>query len=146
MREKDIKIINHVRANARKSLTKIAREMYLPVTTVFDRLKVSEKKHILRYVALLNYNSLGYSAKTHLIVSLDDKDKEAFRNYIMQQPSTNNFFQINSSYNFFVESIFKDIKEAHQFMQFLKARFNFKENISYFVLDDITRENFQIKI
>jgi len=44
--KKDAKIISHLRNNARTKITNISRELKIPVTTIYDRVRAHENKFI----------------------------------------------------------------------------------------------------
>ena len=46
---KDLLLLNSLRENSRKSLTSLSKQTKIPVSTLFDRLKLLEKEDIIRH-------------------------------------------------------------------------------------------------
>jgi len=72
MQEKDKKILEAVKQNARSSTREIAKKTRLPITTVYNRLKRLEKeKVILGYTANIDYEKCGKPVSAFLFLTVD---------------------------------------------------------------------------
>ena len=141
LREKDFKIIPHLRNNSRKKITQISKELGIPVTTVYDRIKAQEKKLIRKYTALMNFSALGYHTKALIALKISSS-REEFEKFIKSHPNTNSFYKINYDYDYLVEAVFRDMKEANDFTEQLRCDFGVLYFKTFFILDDIEREIF----
>jgi len=53
-------IIKNLRKNSRISFAKLARNLHVPITTLYYQISNLEKKQIKGYKTLLNFESIGY--------------------------------------------------------------------------------------
>ena len=44
----DLKLLGHMRTNARDTLTRISQETQIPISSIFDRLKRLEKMKVIK--------------------------------------------------------------------------------------------------
>lgn len=142
MNENDKHIINSLRNNARVSLRKVAKELLIPPSTVFDRVKKHTGYSILKHTSLVNFTDFGYYKRSLLVLSvvLDCALVECF---LSQSESVNSLYKINGGYDFLVEAIFRDEKEQGKFLQNLQEReCVIHDNIS--IIKDIRREEFKL--
>ena len=73
MNQKDKIILSQLRKNARMPLTTMSRKINIPVSTIFDRLKLNEEDLILKHTTLLNFSKLGYHTRAQVIFKVDKK-------------------------------------------------------------------------
>ncbi|MBD3354799.1 winged helix-turn-helix transcriptional regulator [Candidatus Woesearchaeota archaeon] len=142
MNPKDLKIISHLRQNARMSLTKMSRKIQIPVSTIFDRLKESENKLIKKHTTLLDFDKLGYGARANINIKVDREDKESLKEFLLKNQSINSVYKINNGYDFMLEGIFKQIKDMEEFLDNLEERFKILDKKAYFIIEDVKREAF----
>ncbi|MBR9691938.1 winged helix-turn-helix transcriptional regulator, partial [Candidatus Woesearchaeota archaeon] len=71
MNKKDLKIIAYLRQNARMPLTKMSRKTQIPVSTIFDRLKMNENSLIVKHTSLLDFSKLGYNTRANITLKVD---------------------------------------------------------------------------
>jgi len=142
MNKKDVKIITHLRQNARMPLTTMSRKTQIPVSTIFDRLKINEDNLIVKHTCLLDFAKLGYSVRANITLKVDREDKQALRDFLMKSQSINSVYRINNGFDFMVEGIFKQIKEMEEFIEVLENRFKISDTKSFFIIEDLKREAF----
>lgn len=137
--EKELKLLTHLRRNSRKSLSKISQETKIPVSTLFDHLKRLESSVILRHVSLIDFVELGYSLKVAFVMS--SKNKQELREFLFNHPNVNTLCSLINNYDFYVECIFKDLKDMTLFKEALEKfdLTNFEEN---FVVEEVKKEGF----
>lgn len=76
MDNKDKQILKALIGDGRVSLKKVAREMDLPVTTVFNRMKKMEDDGLFRVGAELNRKKLGYGMDFYILGSVNTSSAE----------------------------------------------------------------------
>ena len=140
--KKDLKIISQLRSDARMPLTKMSRKIQIPVSTIFDRLKINENNLILKHTCLLNFSKLGYNVRAHINLKVDKEDKEALKEHLIKHQSVNSVFKINNGFDFMVEGVFKQIIDMENFIENLDQKFKILDKKSYFIIEDIKRESF----
>ena len=142
MNKKDLKIIAHLRQNARMPLTKMSRRTQIPVSTIFDRLKLNENSLIVKHTSLLDFTKLGYNTRANITLRVDREDKEALREYLLKNQSVNSVYKINNGFDFMIEGVFRQIKDMEDFIENLEKRFKIIDKKSFFIIEDIKREAF----
>lgn len=130
-----------LRKNSRMSLTNISRQIQVPVSTIFERLKKHENTLITRHTCLIDFNKLGYSIRANLNIKLNNDDKDKFESFINKHKSVNSAYRITTDYDYLLETLFKDMLEMETFKAELTEKFKIKKIQVYFVLDDICREH-----
>lgn len=142
MNKKDLKIIACLRQNARMPLTKMSRKIRVPVSTIFDRLKASEKHVVQKHTCLLDFPKLGYHARANIALKIDREDKDAIKDYLVKHHSINTVYKINNGFDFMVEGVFEQVKDMEEFLDILENRFRILDKKSFFIIDDLKRESF----
>ena len=78
--KKDIQILRIIQRNSKITTREIARQLDIPVTTVFTRIKKLEQKGIIKeYRAILNEKKLGKSTTCLLYTSPSPRDLSTSR-------------------------------------------------------------------
>jgi Lrp/AsnC family transcriptional regulator, leucine-responsive regulatory protein len=141
--EKDIEILSHLRKDARKKVTHISREMNLPVTTVYDKIKSHRKKGIVKkHVALLDYGKLGYNANVLLAMKVSRERRDELKEYLTNHPNVNSLYRVNFGHDFMVEGIFENMARMHEFVEDTQTKFNTQDTIIFNIIDEIKKEEF----
>ena len=131
MNQKDLKILSELRNNARMPLTKMSRKTQIPVSTIFDRLKLNEKDIIIKHTSLLDFNKLGFNTRANITLKVDKNDKETLKQHLMRHHQINSVYKINNGFDFMVEGIFKQIKDMEDFLEQLEQKFNIIDKKSF---------------
>jgi len=139
---KDILIISNLRRNGRETVTNISKLTKIPVSTIFDRLKLREKDLIKTYSLFLDYNRLGYRFRTNILLGVDGMEKKGLRRYLENHFNVNSIFAIGNGFDFLVEGIFKDRLDMDVFLMDLVERFSITRKEYYPVLEEIRHEGF----
>lgn len=141
LKEKELKLLVEFRRNARQPLTRMSRTTGVPVSTIFDRLKQYEGSIIKKHVALLDFRKLGYDLRVNFLFAVENSQRDDFLKYILSNKNTNSVFKVNNNFDFFVESIFKDMQDFQEFNDSLEM-YDIGKQEEYFVLDELKREDF----
>ncbi|MFW5891044.1 MAG: Lrp/AsnC family transcriptional regulator [bacterium] len=142
MNQKDMKILSHLREDARMSLTKMSRNTHIPVSTIFDRIKSYEKNVIIRHATLLNFQKLGYNARVNISLKVNREERDKIKDYLVNSQFVNTLYKINNGFDFMIEGIFRNLLEMEDFIENLENKFQIVEHKSHFIIDDIKREGF----
>jgi len=142
MNQKDLKIIAHLRQNARMPLTDMSRKTQIPVSTIFDRLKMNESNLIIKHTSLLDFTKLGYNTRANIMLKVNREDKDILKEYLVKHQSVNSVYKINNGYDFMIEGIFKQIKDMEDFLDELDKRFKIEDKKSFFIIEDLKKEAF----
>jgi len=142
MNTKDMKILSHLRNDARMSLTSMSKKTSIPISTIFDKIKLLQDDIIKKHTTLLDFNKLGYSTRASIMIAVDREDKDAVKDYLNKHPSINSVYKVNNGYDFMVEGIFRQIKDMEDFLDKIDSKFQIKDKKSYFIIDELKRESF----
>jgi len=144
--KKDMLILSNLRKNARMSLTNMSKKTQIPISTIFDRLKVHEASLIKKHTSLLDFEKLGYNTRANVCIKVDKDKREEVKAYLMRHQNINSVYKINNGYDFLVEAIFKHIKDLEDFLELVEERFHITERKVYYLIEDIKREEFMADI
>lgn len=142
MKKTDLLIISSLRQNAREKLTEMSKKTRIPVSTIFDRIKMHEGNIIKKHTALVDFGKLGYNTRANIILKVNKNDREAMRDFLMNHHSINSAFKINNGYDFLIEAIFANIKEVEDFTDLLEEKFSIKAKQVFYIIDDLKKEEF----
>lgn len=141
-RKKELLIINHLRKNARESLTNISRLTRIPISTIYERLRSSEGNLIIKHTSLVNFPRLGYNARAKLMLKAAKEKKGEMRSYLHKHENVNSLYKINNGYDLLAECIFRDMKQMEDFIESLEERFSLEKKEVFYIIEDIKREGF----
>ena len=141
--EKELQILAYMRKNSRMPLTEISRKINVPVSTIFDKLKEhTNKKTIHKYTIIYDFQQIGYTTKTIVLLKVDKEQKEQIKQYLIKNQNVNNLYKINNGYDFMMECIFRNLEEQEQFIEQLETKYRIKTKETHYVISDIKRESF----
>lgn len=140
--KKDLKILSHLRKNGRESLTNMSKKTNIPVSTIYDRLKVHETSLISKFTSLINFSELGFQTRAYVIIKTNKESREKLQEHLKKHPNVNSVFKINNDYDFLIEAIFKGIRELQEFMDNIETNYGITDSKILYIVDDIKRENF----
>jgi len=144
--EKDMKILSHLRSDARKKITEISRNINMPVTTIYDRLRSQHKKGIVKkHVTLVDFSKFGFNTSALVAFKVNTTNKEKLRKYLQEHPNINSLYKVNSEHNFLAEVVFKDIAKLYDFVDATNLQFNITDSKIFHVLSELKKEVFLTK-
>ena len=138
----ELKLIAELRQNARKNLTLISRNIRMPVSTIFDKLKKYENTLITKHCSLIDFSKLGYGTKATIILKVKREQRDDVREYLMNHFNINSLYRVNNGYDFMVEAVFRDIKDMEEFLEALEDTHTIKKKEVYYIINEIKREAF----
>lgn len=143
--EIDKQIIQELRKNARTSLKEVAGRLNLPTSTVHDKVRRFQGTVIQKHSSLLNFRELGY--QTHLFLALKTKrdQRTALEDFLKNSKNVNTLYRVNDQFDFLVEAIFKDPKEAQDFLDELKEHFIIENKYIHNVITNLRKEEFLVE-
>ena len=109
--KKELLILTHLRADSRKSLAMISRETSIPISTIFDKVNKLGKSTITKYSPLLDFQKLGFGLRVNFVLKANDKKKQELNDFLLTNKNINSMLRLNNDFDFFVEAVFKDMKE-----------------------------------
>ncbi|MBI2129097.1 Lrp/AsnC family transcriptional regulator [Candidatus Woesearchaeota archaeon] len=144
--KKDVEILSHLRNNARKRITSIARETNIPATTIYDKVRIHEKKGLVKKsIALLDFSKLGYLTNAHFAVRAKRDSRKNLQEFLMSQPNINSLYKVDYGFDFLFEAVFKDLADAESFAEKLEENFDVEEIKKFHVIEELKKEEFLSK-
>lgn len=140
--KKDAQIISHLRNNARKRITDISKEIRIPVTTAYDRVKAHNKKFVKKHVTLLDFSKLGLNATANLAIKVEKDSRDNVRKFLMEHPNVNSLSRVNFGSDFLAEVIFKDIACVENFVENLENNYSINQIQIFNVIEELKKEEF----
>jgi len=140
--KKDLKIISHLRKNARERLTRISKKTGVPVSTIFDRIRMQYDELIQKHATLINFHILGFNSKACIILSIDREQRDEIKEFIKNSLHINTAYKINNGFDFLIEVVSKNMRELEDFVDILEEKFDVKEKHIFYVVEDVKREEF----
>ena len=139
----DIQIISHLRNNARKKVTEISKQMKMPATTIYDKIKSHQRKGIVkRHVALLDFSKLGYNSSAILALKVSAEQRKQLQEYLESHPNVNSLYKVNFDHDFVAECVFKDTGNLQDFIEETESKFTIKNSKVFSIVKEIKKEGF----
>ena len=141
--KKDLIILSHLRQNSREPLTIMSRNTTIPVSTIFDRIKAHQQDQLItRFTALLDFPSLGYPTRVHVMLKVHKDDRDNVRQTLLIHKHVNSAYRISNGYDYLIEGIFETIKDVENFLEHLEEHHRIQAKQVYYIIDDLKREAF----
>lgn len=143
--KKDAEIMTYLRRNAREKVTDISKMTKVPATTIYDKLRVHNKKYIKKHTALLDFPKLGLHAKAQVSIKIGKDSRDALQKFLVEHPNVNSLSRVNFGSDFLAEVIFKNFAEVEKFTDILERNFNTEKIQVFNISEDIKKEEFLTK-
>lgn len=140
--KKQIDLLVQLRKDGRQPLTDISRKINMPVSTIFDHLKLKRHELIRRFTCLLDFSSIGFNCRAQMVFRVRKDQRQEMQKAIMKHPNINSVYKINNGYDFLVEAVFRNLKEVDDFVERMDERFKLHEKKVYYIIEDLARERF----
>ena len=141
-KEKDLLIISCLRQDSRMKLTDMSKMTKVPVSTIFDRIKLHEGGLIKKHTALVRFDKFGYQAKALIIFSTNKENRNKLYGVLEKNQNINSLYKINNGWDFMVEAILPGVKEVEEFMEGIEGQVKLKDKKVFYVIDEIKKEEF----
>ncbi|MFH1398861.1 MAG: Lrp/AsnC family transcriptional regulator [Candidatus Woesearchaeota archaeon] len=140
--KKDLQILAHLRQNARQTLTHMSKKTSIPISTIYDRLKLHDGDLIQKHTCLLDFNKLGFSTRAFIMLRVDRACREEIRKHLVNHLNVNTVIKINNNYDFLIEAVFRQIRELEDFLEKLEDKYKIKSKQVFYIIEDLKRESF----
>lgn len=131
-------ILALLRENGREKDTDMARQLHVPLATVFLKHKKMDQKCIKKYAALIHFAKLGFFLRYFIYVRL--KNKEDIAMPLFGHTSINAIFAVNNGFHFVLDTYFKDLNDFETFKEELNKNIMFSKIVP--LMEAITEEEF----
>jgi len=141
--ETDLKILQILQKNAKKTTKEIAQELNLTASPIYERIRKLEKRGIIKkYVALLDQSKLNIPVTAICLVSQRYHNEgfiEKFEKQIKNLKEVQECYHMAGKVDFFLKINIKSLPAYHEFVRTKLSKIaNIGVLESYFVLKEIT--------
>jgi len=146
LKREDLFIISNLRRNARQPLTEISKQLNIPVSTLYEKIKGFDGNLIKKYTVIPNYEKLGFNLRIIYFLNFKEKhaDNEKLKFFLTNNHNVNSVFRISGDYNLVVDCIFKSVQEMHDFAREMD-NFDIKDKKICYVMNELKVESFLIE-
>ncbi len=139
---KDLLVLAHLRKNGRKTLTDLSKATSIPISTIFERLKVQQEYLIRRFTVLLDFQKLGFYTRAEVMLKVKKNDREPLKSYLLSHRGVNTCYRINNGYDLMVDCVFKNINNLEEFLEYVDEHFSIEKHQVHFIIDSLKEEEF----
>lgn len=143
--KKDVELLKCLRENARATLTQISKKTKIPISTLFDKLKVYEKSLITKHTTLIDFSKLGYHTKVQFLIKAPMSTRNELKKHLYLHNKINTIYKITNGYDFLVEGFFEKINEVDKFIENIEEKFSIEKYDTHYIVEDIKKEGFLIE-
>ena len=140
--KRNLLIIHELRKNARETLTNISKKTKIPISTIYEKIRGSEGKLILKHTSLIDFGLLGFNARANIMLKSAKEKKSELKDYLERNGNINSMYKINNGYDYLIECVFPNMKDLEDFVDRLDERFSLERKEVFYIIDDIKRETF----
>jgi DNA-binding Lrp family transcriptional regulator len=142
--KKDIALLKLLRENSRLTLTQISRKTKIPISTLYDRLRLLEKNKVVRHTTLVDFSKFGFTTKVHFLFKAPSNMRKPLQSFLEEHSCINSIYETADEFSLFAEGIFKNMSSAQQFKNMLESKFMNIESKSRFIVRNLKQESFHI--
>lgn len=141
--ENDVELLARLRGGVRGRITDIAREMRLPISTVYDKMLRHRREGIIkREVMLLDFAKLGYHSVALVAIKVSGGKRKALQDHLMAHPNINSLYRVSYGHDFVAEVVVKNPAQLQDFLDDLELRFETGKPLVFSVVDEMRKESF----
>ena len=142
--KKDIEIISCLRKNSREKLKKIAKDVSLPISTVYDRIQKMEALGVIKkYSCMIDPKKIDYSIKAKIFFKMPNEVKKEFELSETKNPVINSLSKITGGdWDYIAEGFFQDIDHLYNYVEDANRKFKGSTQQIDYIVNELKREGF----
>ncbi len=142
---RDIKILNLLQRDAKISVKRLAEEVSLSVTPVYERIKRLERTGVINaYRAIIDRQKVGLELVVFCQVSLQFHTKkhiDKFERFLEEMPEIQEAYHIAGNFDYLLKVVVRDSNEYHDFIINSLSRLDVIDTVqSNFVMYETKRD------
>jgi len=145
LNDKERKLIAKLRNNGREKIKTIADENHIPTSSLFDTLNRLENNQLIEHKTHVVFEKVGFPARFLVALKTTTQNRENLKLYLQTSKNVNTIHEINSGFDFHIDCIFKNQKEAHDFLINLEIENTLTGKHIFQVINTIHQERFLTK-
>lgn len=132
-------LLNRLRSNACQHLSRLARQLKRPITTVFEaEKKLRQQKIITRYYSPVDFEKAGFPIRAAFLINAEARELGETIEKLNKSIHVNTMQILDGDSNLFVEAIFKNMRQFLSFNEKLDAKI-------YYITEELKTEGAEIK-
>lgn len=143
MNEKELKILSHLRKDARTSLSSISLEVGMPLSTVYDKINRMHRNNLIKkYTLLLDLPKLGYPCHNIQVIKISSLKQRELLLFLQKHANVNSIHNTFGDYNIIVETVHRNVAEHYTFLEELKKIFEISDILEFPLVEEVVKEKF----
>jgi len=142
MKKRDIVLLTLLRQNSRESLVRLSKKSFMPVSTIYEKLKGEFKRYVKKYTAIIDHHNIGFPIHAFMLLKVQKEDKNNVEQFLSKHHLVNSIYRINNSFDFIVEFYAPSINKLDDAIDLLNDKFAILDVMIYFVSREIGKEIF----
>jgi DNA-binding Lrp family transcriptional regulator len=139
--ELDRKILNALNKNARMSFRRIAKELGISPTTLYDKVKKLEKSGVLKgYIPLIDAESVGYNLMAIIGLRVKQEKDIDVQDAISNLPQVGAVYEVTGEWDLILVCYFKGREDLTNFLKKELPLSNIERAITHLVLNVVKEE------
>jgi DNA-binding Lrp family transcriptional regulator len=143
--DKEKRLIIGLRKNGREKINCLAKKYKYPNSTMSDLLHKMEERGVIEHKNKVAFEKIGFPVRMFVILKTNYEKRDQLQNYLTMCKNVNSVHLIDSGFDFHVEGVFKNQKEAQDFLDELEIKNSILQKQVYSVMDTIYHEQFLTK-
>jgi DNA-binding Lrp family transcriptional regulator len=139
---KEKKLIVELRKNKTQNIIGISKEKKIPKSTLYDIMHNLRKTEVLRQITKISFKKIGYPITIFFVIKIDLQYRDKLKQFLLSQKNVNNIHVINNISSFHIECIFRNQKDAEEFLEKLENQTPLIQLSTYNLLETIQEEKF----
>ncbi len=134
----DLLIVSHLRQDARMSLTQMSRQTRIPVSTIFDKIRVFKETGLIRKnTSIVSFDRLGFNAKALIFLATSREERGQLIDILSKSGNVNSLFKVNNGWDLIAEVIFPGFKEIEDFLEKIEGQVSLNNKQVFYVIDEL---------
>lgn len=139
---KERKLIVALRKQNTQNIMNVSKNQKIPKSTLYDIMHKLQRNDILRQIAKISFEKIGFPIKTFFVIRTEPQYKDKLKQFLLSQKNVNNIHSINNKSSFHIECIFRNQKDAESFLEELEEQTPLTQLSVYNLLETIQEEKF----
>ncbi len=116
MDDVDTAILRSLIKNSRISLSQMSKEIDVPDATISNRLKKLENEVIKRYTVILDWQKIGLSITTIIIIQTESEKHESVKEELSKLDEVSEVYSVSGEYDILIKVWVRDIGDLNKLM------------------------------
>lgn len=140
--DREKKILTNLRTSKKKSITSIAKQSNIPISTAAEIIKRLEQDAIIQHKTKVDFERIGFPHSFIMNIKNCDHKKGEVQFWLENNSFINTIRLINDGFDFHVETIFQNKKQKIDFIDKLRSIHSGIEVQTHEIISTISEDQF----